>query len=286
MMRSIRGRLLVWVVGGMSVLLVTFSLVVYGVMQRSITASFDAVLASTARAISATVEQDEHHVKGDIDEREIPDLRRGQRADYFELWLDDGTVLNQSASLKGAHIERFAGAEDALVFRQVRLPDGRPGRAVGLLSRARVEENVKLAAPVALVTLVLERTTAEPAAQIAFLGWFLSFATLGTIAVTYLIGAVVVRQGLKPLDHLAAAIGAIGDQDSAARVSLGTAPAEIAPVIDRLNELLIRLEGAFRRERTFTADAAHELRTPLAGLRSTIEVVLAPADRPREPRHS
>jgi len=49
------------------------------------------------------------------------------------------------------------------------------------------------------------------------------------------------------------------------------------PIKDRLNDLLSRLEDAFSRERRFTADVAHELRTPLAGLRATIEVTLARA---------
>jgi len=57
-------------------------------------------------------------------------------------------------------------------------------------------------------------------------------------------------------------------------------PAELLPVIDRLNDLLERLERAFHREKRFTADVAHELRTPLAGARSVLEVALS---RDREP---
>ena len=52
-----------------------------------------------------------------------------------------------------------------------------------------------------------------------------------------------------------------------------------ADVVGRLNDLLARLEAAMSREKSFTADVAHELRTPLAGLSSTLEVC---ASRPRE----
>jgi two-component system sensor histidine kinase QseC len=59
------------------------------------------------------------------------------------------------------------------------------------------------------------------------------------------------------------------------RVEVGPLPSELQPMVSRLNELLARLAAAFARERRFTATAAHELRTPLAELRSLAEVNLA-----------
>jgi two-component system heavy metal sensor histidine kinase CusS len=50
-------------------------------------------------------------------------------------------------------------------------------------------------------------------------------------------------------------------------------------VVDQLNGLMERIGGAFEREQAFASDAAHELRTPLAGLRATLELALS---RPRE----
>jgi two-component system sensor histidine kinase QseC len=63
-------------------------------------------------------------------------------------------------------------------------------------------------------------------------------------------------------------------------------PAELVPICARLNELLARLEASFDRERRFSADVAHELRTPIAELRSLAEVALKWPPGPDESREN
>jgi len=63
------------------------------------------------------------------------------------------------------------------------------------------------------------------------------------------------------------------------RLNGATAPAEVQSVVNRLNSLLETLEKTFHCERAFSANVSHEVRTPVAGLRSTIEVALS---RPRQ----
>ncbi|MHC4180554.1 MAG: ATP-binding protein, partial [Planctomycetota bacterium] len=91
--------------------------------------------------------------------------------------------------------------------------------------------------------------------------------------------AVIIRRTLRPLDRLAGEIAELDGQQLSSRLELPATPRELVPVVNRLNELLARLEHAFERERSFSADIAHELRTPIAGLRSALEVAIS---RPRD----
>ena len=73
---SIRTRLLLWMVGGMAILLGLFAAVLYVAISQALVASFDAVLESTARAISVSVERTDGGLRTDIDETEMPEFRR------------------------------------------------------------------------------------------------------------------------------------------------------------------------------------------------------------------
>jgi Signal transduction histidine kinase len=102
---------------------------------------------------------------------------------------------------------------------------------------------------------------------------------LGLPLLALLVGWAV-RRGLRPLDDLAGAL-ARREPGSHAAVRLVDAPEELRPVMDALNDQILRLESALERERRFSADVAHELRTPLASTMINLESALASA-RPDE----
>ena len=87
----------------------------------------------------------------------------------------------------------------------------------------------------------------------------------------------VVQRGLSPLNVLAEQAAAIDAGDLAHRFPVEGLPSELRPISARLNGLLGRLEASFQREQRFTSDVAHELRTPIAELRSLAEVGLLSA---------
>ena len=125
------------------------------------------------------------------------------------------------------------------------------------------------------VTLVVARDTAQMDHALHGLAWMLGgVSAFAVVALTALLGWVVVRS-LRPLDAFAANIALIGESDLASRLPTDGAPSEMIPVIHGFNELLERIEAAFDRERMFSSNVAHELRTPLAGLLATIQVALS-----------
>jgi two-component system sensor histidine kinase QseC len=86
-----------------------------------------------------------------------------------------------------------------------------------------------------------------------------------------------IRRGLRPLDQLASEI-AMRSSDNLAPLATGAVPAEARPLVAALNRLFFRVGIAIENERRFTADAAHELRTPLAALKVQAQVALLAAE--------
>lgn len=125
--------------------------------------------------------------------------------------------------------------------------------------------------PAAQATAIIATDTTELDIELRRLAWILgsvgSAATLLAVALAFWLRRAV----LTPVARIAAGIVAIAPADPTARVPTGGVPAELGQIVDRLNELLDRLHATLGREKATLAAIAHELRTPVAGLRATLE---------------
>lgn len=238
--------LLIWVLAGW------FS---YEQAQHEAEELLDGNLAQTSRLLEALIVDDASHLEilarriseasGESDDVYQPPLE-------FQVGLADGSILMRSANapdlpvlgvLGYADIEREGGGWRVL---NTESQDGRyriqVSHGISVRDRASLEVASQTIYPLALIVPVL-------------------------ILLIYL----SVRSGLRPLEKLAADVKA-RNADNLAPLSRAGIPNEARPLIQSINRLFGRLARTLDNERRFTADAAHELRTPLAALKVHTQV--------------
>jgi signal transduction histidine kinase len=135
---------------------------------------------------------------------------------------------------------------------------GEPWRAYGLQTLDGV---IQIAQPMRVRATLARRAAIRVVVPLLLGMPLLAVAILGAV-----------RASLSPLRRLASEVER-RDAHSLAPVSAQRMPSEVAPLVRELNRLLARLEAAFATQRAFTADAAHELRSPLTALRLQLQLL-------------
>lgn len=147
------------------------------------------------------------------------------------------------------------------------LPDGRIGLGLAL----HVET------PTRLATILVSEDAAHPTLLLddlvnqffARVGWIL----IPGVALLFLVSLLTIQAELRPIEHVAAVAETIGPHSLGVRLPDKFIPREVMPLIETVNEALARLERTLQAQREFTADAAHELKTPLAVMRAQLDAM-------------
>lgn len=167
-------------------------------------------------------------------------------------------------SLTGRLVGQSAGAPDAP------LAQGRPGFSERRLGDAEWRVYTHIDEARGIRVMVGDNLQVRQHLVTDMMLGLLLPALVGLIALAGLLW-VGIASGLDPLARLAGDIKR-RSSESLASLEVERVPAELSPVVDAMNGLLAQLESARRAERDFVANAAHELQTPLAGLKTQAEV--------------
>ncbi len=268
-MTSLRRRMLLAVGIAVSLAFLVSGVVVVIVMRASLESRLDDTLVREANAMAELVEQDEGVFEWEGSRVALADSTRA-----LELWREPNERIARSDALSA---DLAYAARGSRVLASVTLPDGRSARQVTLRFTPRFDDANE---PTPAI-LVLARPTEDLDATVMRIALVLLVAGIAGTLACLLASRWLVGFGLAPLRSLAQRIAEIRETDLGARLANAQTPIEVQPLVARLDELLERLEHAFSRERELTAEVAHELRTPIAGLRSTLELALD-RDRPVE----
>jgi len=103
---------------------------------------------------------------------------------------------------------------------------------------------------------------------------------LPVMALTLLVAVATVRSVVAPFKRLSADLSAVGPRLAGVHLSEEGVPREVLPMVQAINHAIERIDEALRQQRRMTANAAHELRTPLAILRARIDGLSDGAIRP------
>ncbi|SDC81999.1 two-component system, OmpR family, sensor histidine kinase TctE [Variovorax sp. CF079] len=267
-------KLLAWLLGPLAVLLVLDTAAAYWNSLRFSNLAYDRALHEIGREIALHVKLDGTRPRLELSEVAANILLLDQEDQlFYRVVGEDGANLGGDAQLPPPRVEKTAKPDfygDVVRGEPVRMmvawmpigPDAGPP-----LVLVQVAETLNKRA----------RFTWEMVANVV----------LPQLLLIVMATAVVwfgVSRGLEPLQRLRRAVSDRSHLDLSP-VDTHDVPGEVRPLVDDVNELMARLGRTFDFQNRFVADAAHQLKTPVSGLKAQIELALREND-PQRVRHS
>ena len=240
---------------------------------------FDQNLSAKSSVLVSLAKVDNESVSFDFSGEFMPEFSTTEDPEYFQLWLNSHEVLERSTSLKllasdaDLPVTDFRSTRN--VYKDITLPDGRNGRMLSVnfypQTDTAIAQSDSADSNIPLITLAIakERVSLDKTIR-DFLLIFTVIVILFTIIAAATIWQTVMK-GLQPLKNMQRKMSLLAIDNLSERLEFPNPPKELEETIYQFNRMLERLENSFDRQKQFTAEIAHELRTPISQMRSLTE---------------
>lgn len=268
---TLRTRFALWVSALMLFALGVFGTFVYLTVSRWSSTSLDDSLRLSATQLIATSDID--HGKLDLSDDPVS-LNAGMtdelrsRGLSIQIFSTSGTLLQSLGSFAGLNLD----PADLKAALEGRTSLGTRDDPAGAGSVRVHTQPITADGRVVAVVQVSESLRSVEALRQTLLTTILLGSPI-LVAVAGVGGYVLARRALAPIDQITRTARRISAEDLSGRLGLPPSSDEVGRLAGTFDDMLGRLDGAFRRERQFTHDAAHELRTPLAAMQSILSVI-------------
>lgn len=266
---SLRRQLLVWLLLPLTLLWLVGAIAAYFVATNFARVTFDNALLDNAQALAGQVRVVNNSITIDLPQAAHRILHYDAiDHDYFQVRDMSGHILAGDKEIPDLQLIDAPTATP--LFRNAEI-DGRPVRIAALLQPLTPAPNSPWVVVQAAETLHKRKHSANQI-LFEFVGPQLVFIALAAVLVW-----TGVSRGLQPLSKLQQAISLRSHRDLTA-LDETQAPREATSLIHAINDLLQRLAAVLSQQQRFIADAAHQLKTPLAGIKAQVDVALSEND--------
>jgi signal transduction histidine kinase len=264
---SLRKQIIVAVLVSQLLLAIGLTLAIVLYSRAQLLSAFNIMLEGRVDSVLAVV----HDVE-DARKTLVVDPKRLNipASDLVEVWDENGSLIWRSPNWGGAPPAVMAG--NASTFELDR--EHGPYRGVVVRKATIFDEEDDPANPLRKVTIVYAASTQELDRRIFKIGIFATGASLLLLCLAGLFASYGVSKGLSPMQELAKAAADVSIRNwSFSPPQNARTKRELAPLVDALEVTIASLQRAFDRERESTADTAHELKTAVAILKSSLQLL-------------
>ncbi|HWR37395.1 MAG TPA: ATP-binding protein [Clostridia bacterium] len=273
---SITRRLIVSVLLTQLVLTIAVVTLASFLTWRQLRKSFDAALQGRAMSVAALVRfSEDARPRLMFDASQVPPPLDGEHPDLFEIVGAGGERIAASPNLP-ADFPGTAPSERS--YWNLRHGDD-PYRVIRLNNTPVLDREGPDTTTTATITVTYAASTEDMLERVWTIALLTCFGSLALLAISTAVTVWAVRRGLSPLAALTASAGRVSAETwklDASQQARSTE--ELLPLTEAMDGMLAGLQQAFTSQREFVANAAHELKTPIAVLKSTLQLLI---QRPR-----